>query len=554
MPVTTKDLNQLRTSQQEAVRLARLDLGELWWDIAGLPAAKQRDILLDLVPAIIGKYSDMSSTAAADWYEHVYARHFDDAFTAEVENPNRDEAVRKLIRWKAGVLWDSPDRKANPDELLRYLNNLMDREIRNPGRQTIRSNARRDPHKPRYARVPNGRQPCAFCIMLASRGYIYASEDTADFGTSFHGGNCRCEIVPEWGKGLNRIEGYDPDEYLRIYETARRALETGVMPADLKAGLANIAPYREPKRGQSVYGPYDPNNVNSIAYLMRHMHPDKVGQGHKLHDPGKRKGGPGEKIRALKTMTPRATFREITHDEVNPLWDMWVKRKLDNGYRPDFSKNPWGINCQRVVQAAELRLRGYDVQAVGNHKHSSDGYYWNIADMWVDGNGQHRKFTQKESNNATIRAMREYPPGSRFFVAGPWKNGNAHIWNAEIIQMPSGWKSVRMYDYQPGDYTKYGYKNGKIADCYPDDIKEGQLRFLRVDDMEPTDSLLEGGRPSFTDAPAYAKPWVGDPDTVRSWSEWKLQRTHRDDTSWRKHQDEYDKWAESTPPSQGGQA
>ncbi|PLS30871.1 phage protein [Bifidobacterium margollesii] len=72
--------------------------------------------------------------------------------------------------------------------------------------------------------------------------------------------------------------------------------------------------------------------------------------------------------------------------------------------------------------------------------------------------------------------------------------------------------------------------------------------------MEPTDSLLEGGRPSFTDAPAYVKPWVGDPDTVRSWSEWKLQRAHRDDTSWRKHQDEYDKWAESTPPSQGGQA
>ena len=325
----------------------------------------------------------------------------------------------------------------------------------------------------------------------------------------------------------------------------------------VRMSLANIAPYREPKRGQSMYGPYDPNNVNSLAYLMRHMHPDKVGQGHKLLDPGTRKSGKGmagEKIRAFKTMTPRTSLKEITHDEVNPLWDTWIRKKLDNGYRPDFSKNPWGINCQRVVQAAELRFRGYDVQAVGNHKSSSDGYYWNIADLWVDRNGNHRKFTQKETNNATIRAMREYPPGSRFFVAGPWKNGGAHIWNAEVVQMPSGWKSVRMYDYQPGDYTKYEYKNGKIPDCYPDDIKEGQLRFLRVDDMEPTDSLLEGGRPSFTDAPAYAKPWVGDPDTVRSWSEWKLQRTHRDDTSWRRHQDEYDKWAESTPPSQGGQA
>ncbi|MBT1181200.1 hypothetical protein JS531_04270 [Bifidobacterium sp. CP2] len=144
-------------------------------------------------------------------------------------------------------------------------------------------------------------------------------------------------------------------------------------------------------------------------------------------------------------------------------------------------------------------------------------------------------------------------PGTRFFVAGPWKNGGAHIWNAEVIETPDGWKSLRMYDYQSGDYRQYGYSNGKIPDYYPDAIKDGELRFLRVDDIQPTDSLLEGGRPSFKDAPAYAKPWVADPDTVQRWSKWKLQQIHRDDTAWRQHSSEYDNWVEPTPPSQGGQ-
>ncbi|MBW3079881.1 hypothetical protein [Bifidobacterium saguinibicoloris] len=116
--------------------------------------------------------------------------------------------------------------------------------------------------------------------------------------------------------------------------------------------------------------------------------------------------------------------------------------------------------------------------------------------------------------------------------------------DAQRLEIP---KDVRL---QSGDRQQYGYSNGKIPDYYPDAIKDGELRFLRVDDMQPTDSLLEGGQPSFKDVPAYAKPWVADPDTVRSWNEWKLQRTHRDDTVWRQHSSEYDNWAESTPPSQ----
>lgn len=44
-----------------------------------------------------------------------------------------------------------------------------------------------------------GGNPCAFCVMLAGRGFAYRSEQTATFGGSFHNGHCHCQVVPSWG-------------------------------------------------------------------------------------------------------------------------------------------------------------------------------------------------------------------------------------------------------------------------------------------------------------------------------------------------------------------
>ena len=60
----------------------------------------------------------------------------------------------------------------------------------------------------RFARVPSGVDTCKFCAMLASRGAVYSSEETA--GKEIHE-NCHCTCVPSWGG--SDIEGYDPEEY-----------------------------------------------------------------------------------------------------------------------------------------------------------------------------------------------------------------------------------------------------------------------------------------------------------------------------------------------------
>lgn len=71
--------------------------------------------------------------------------------------------------------------------------------------------------KVRYARVPAGGETCTFCMMLASRGAVYHTEDTAGGDGHYHA-NCKCRIVPSWdGSG---IEGYDPDEWYRKWKEA----------------------------------------------------------------------------------------------------------------------------------------------------------------------------------------------------------------------------------------------------------------------------------------------------------------------------------------------
>jgi len=85
------------------------------------------------------------------------------------------------------------------------------------GSDTITGEARRS--KLRFARVTSG-NPCAFCAMLASRGPVYWSEETASFEPH---GNCSCFPEVEYG------EGYEWPGHAREFQDLWR--ETG----DLKS-------------------------------------------------------------------------------------------------------------------------------------------------------------------------------------------------------------------------------------------------------------------------------------------------------------------------------
>lgn len=81
----------------------------------------------------------------------------------------------------------------------------------------------------RWARVPQGEETCDFCLMLASRGFVYISEASAQgYEGHVHRG-CDCIVVPgvghyepgasvEWQQDTV-LEGYDADAMYDLWKT-----------------------------------------------------------------------------------------------------------------------------------------------------------------------------------------------------------------------------------------------------------------------------------------------------------------------------------------------
>lgn len=67
--------------------------------------------------------------------------------------------------------------------------------------------------------------------MLASRGFVYASEDTAGKWNRYHH-DCDCKIVPSWGE--TKLEGYNPDKFKRMYKAAKSRAGTSETNAVMK--------------------------------------------------------------------------------------------------------------------------------------------------------------------------------------------------------------------------------------------------------------------------------------------------------------------------------
>lgn len=85
-----------------------------------------------------------------------------------------------------------------PEGALTEVTEIAMKETENAGRRLLIRAVEESPKAIRWARVLTGRENCAFCIMLASRGAKYWTEDSAgggDESNKFHKG-CDCKIVP----------------------------------------------------------------------------------------------------------------------------------------------------------------------------------------------------------------------------------------------------------------------------------------------------------------------------------------------------------------------
>ncbi|WP_334152978.1 VG15 protein [Microbacterium sp.] len=236
--VDRDDINRLTSETRAVLDEARRDLMSLAGQFDLANPAQVRDALLELVPMLVNEYGELAAVAAAEWYEDVRPV---GGFTTQLADVADEEAVRGSVQALAGGLWDDV-----PSDAIEQISASMQRHIKYSSRATIARNVAADPMRPRYGRVPKGAKTCAWCEMLASRGFVYVTEETAGIIEDHYHDECDCEIVCSWDADQAHIAGYDPDAMYDRYLTARQQLEAEGMPvhsdADIAARMRELFP------------------------------------------------------------------------------------------------------------------------------------------------------------------------------------------------------------------------------------------------------------------------------------------------------------------------
>lgn len=164
------------------------------------------DGLIAYCYGIATKYGEAAAELTAQMYDAVAladGRILEAAFPAETAT--YDEVARTVV----GTIKVTADTEAIGASVARL--------VKMAGVDTTMQNALRDGAE--WAWIPRG-MTCAFCIMLASRGWTPASRDAIKGGHAEHiHANCDCTYAIRFDSSSN-VAGYAPDEYREMYDSA----------------------------------------------------------------------------------------------------------------------------------------------------------------------------------------------------------------------------------------------------------------------------------------------------------------------------------------------
>jgi hypothetical protein len=217
----TRAINAIseRTRKQLAAELAAIDMTQ---DVATV-----RNEVIRIMQTYCGGSTDLVAQLAAEFYDRLRELELGVPMGALALSGRVPEATEESVRAFAQKLVDG-----KPEQFVTLCLERLDYECKVAASQTVLNNGNRDRVKPRYARVPTGSETCDFCLMLASRGFVYRTEVAASHAHS----GCDCRVVPSWK--ANEVEGYDPAAIFDRWQdaidakAAQRAERNGTDEAD----------------------------------------------------------------------------------------------------------------------------------------------------------------------------------------------------------------------------------------------------------------------------------------------------------------------------------
>lgn len=202
MTISQKDWARFRDRLRQ---LSDKASGEMlrWIQSKGGIEAIDRQLLIDYAYALATKYGEASATLAADMYDAVAALSGAAVPEAMVAETASIGDVGKAVN---GALKFSVNEE--------YISGVVGRFVKQSSQDTTLQNVLRDGAQ--FAWIPAG-DTCAFCLTLASRGWQKASKKAIKGGHAEHiHSNCDCAYAIRFNERTD-VEGYDPDEYKKMY-------------------------------------------------------------------------------------------------------------------------------------------------------------------------------------------------------------------------------------------------------------------------------------------------------------------------------------------------
>lgn len=190
------------------------------------PVEQIRAEVVALMDAYCGASANVGARLSSEFYNGLRQMVTGRGSVLSLQSGRNPRATERAVRAFVQQLVDG-----DGDEAIVAFEDLLLERVEYEAKRAIAyntiDNARLDPDQPRFARVPQGEKTCDFCLMLASRGPVYLTEESAGAFTKYHA-HCDCKVVPFWdtvSDGASRrrsvsmsVEGYDPDALYEQYQ------------------------------------------------------------------------------------------------------------------------------------------------------------------------------------------------------------------------------------------------------------------------------------------------------------------------------------------------
>lgn len=212
MKVTQALLNEYRKELDREAEKARAyfrsAIAEFYRRYPDATTEDTRVFVLDLMGSALPNFLDLTATLACDLFDELADECGFKGDHARLYETTDWQMVDRKVHYLAGFLneGDKDKFKSEVADLTHYYckRAAYDNMVKNCQAQKVK-----------WARVPTGLETCAFCFMLASRGFVYQSEEKASAGDHGYHDNCDCVVIPGFqGKDGNprvKIDGYDPE-------------------------------------------------------------------------------------------------------------------------------------------------------------------------------------------------------------------------------------------------------------------------------------------------------------------------------------------------------